>query len=159
MALLIEHGVRAGRVAAAAFSASPKLQRLTLADSQQRIEALRMYRRPMASVNVTAFVMGLQAVILPRLQFVAMHACALHFHARAAHAYQSMHDSSRYLEIAEADAKEVAAHRYSGESTAGCGAGQTGTVASTSCSAFTLPECTSSLVRTLVSKSSKRLAE
>ena len=74
VALVVEHGIRAGRVAAAAFVASPKLQRLTLADYQQHIEALRMYRCRMASVNVIAFMMGLQSTILPRLQFVAMHA-------------------------------------------------------------------------------------
>ena len=76
VALVLEHGLRHDRRAAEAFVATPRLQRFTLADYQQRIEALRMYGRPLAGVPVHWFGRGLKTTMLPRLAFVDSHACA-----------------------------------------------------------------------------------
>ena len=76
VALVLEHGLRPDRRAAEAFMAGPRLQRLTLAECQQRIEALRMYGRPLAGVPLRWFLSGLNTVMLPRLAFIDSHACA-----------------------------------------------------------------------------------
>ena len=74
--LVLEQGVRADRRAADAFVASSTLQRLTLADYQHRIEALRMFGYSVASVPVRVFHRGLVSYLLPRFAFVREHACA-----------------------------------------------------------------------------------
>ena len=76
VALVLEHGLRPNRRAAEAFMASPRRQRLTLAGCQQRVEALRMYGRPLAGVPVQWFEVDLKTVMLPRLAFIDSHACA-----------------------------------------------------------------------------------
>ena len=53
-----------------------------------------MHGVPLASLTVLPFRATLEAVILPRLVFVAMYAYALHFRARAALAQYSMYVSS-----------------------------------------------------------------
>ena len=76
VALVLEQGLRHDPRAAEAVVAAPGLQRFTLADYQQRIEALRMYGRPLAGVPVDWFRSGLKTTMLPRLAFVDSHACA-----------------------------------------------------------------------------------
>ena len=83
VALVLSHGLRAHRRAAEAFVASPTLQRYALADYQQRIETLRLYSRPLASVPFEWFRRGLTSNILPRLVYVSAHAYALRSVARA----------------------------------------------------------------------------
>ena len=75
MALVLEHGLRADRPAAEALVARSKLQRSTLADYQQRIEALRMYGWPLAGVGVSVLCRSVRA-LLPRLAYLAAHAYA-----------------------------------------------------------------------------------
>ena len=78
MSLVLEHGLRAHRRAAVAFVLTPALQRRTLADYQQRIEALHLYSRPLESVCVNWFERNLMANIVPRLAYLSAHTYALH---------------------------------------------------------------------------------
>ena len=86
MALVLEHGLRADRAAAEALVASPTLQRLTLAGYQQRVEALRMYGWPLGSAGTFVLHNRSLTQLLPRLAYVAVHACApLRFACRSLH--------------------------------------------------------------------------
>ena len=71
---MLEHGLRADRAAAEKLVASPQLQKLTLVGYQQRVEALRMYGWPLGSAGVEVLRRPL-AQLLPRLAYVAAHAC------------------------------------------------------------------------------------
>jgi transposase len=72
---VVEHGIWPDRNAAEAFVASNLLSRFTLADYQQRAEALRMFDHPLAGAPVNFWYRTLQSYIVPRLAFVAEHAC------------------------------------------------------------------------------------
>ena len=74
VALVLEHGLRADRAAAEVLVASSKLRSCTLADYQQRIEALSMYGWPLGSVYIATLYRPL-AQLLPRLAYVATLAC------------------------------------------------------------------------------------
>ena len=79
VAFVLEHGLRARRCAAEAFVAANTgtMQQLTLADYQQRTEALRMHGWPLSDIWARAFCGGLTQRMLPRLVFVAEHTCVL----------------------------------------------------------------------------------
>ena len=72
---VMEHGLRARRRAAETFVAAKPMQRLPLADYQQRTEALHMYGCPLNDARAETFCRGLTTHMLPRLVFVAEHAC------------------------------------------------------------------------------------
>ena len=71
--LTIACGLRIEGPAAEAFVASILLQHLTLSDHRQRVEALRMFDRPLASIATSAFQLRVLTMI-PRFVYVAAHA-------------------------------------------------------------------------------------
>ena len=77
---MLEHGLRPDRRAAEAFVASPKLQRLSLADYRQRIEALRLFGHTLVRMWSVTFGRRLESAMMPRLVFVRTHACAPKHH-------------------------------------------------------------------------------
>ena len=98
VALVLEHGLRADRAAAEALVASLSLQRLTLAGYQQRVEALSMYGWPLGSVGTYVLHKSLTH-LLPRLAYVAAHACdPLRFACPSLHVFDS-HASMRRLHV------------------------------------------------------------
>ena len=76
MALVLEAGLRADRAAAERLLADVHLRRRSLAGWRQHVEALRMYGYPLAGVGVNPLQRQLRSVLIPRLEDVAMHACA-----------------------------------------------------------------------------------
>ena len=76
VALVLEHGLRPDQRTAKAFVAASHLKRLTLSDYQQRIEVLRMFGYAPAGIPIDGFQAGLKTTMLPKLAFVAEHACA-----------------------------------------------------------------------------------
>ena len=76
MTLVLEHGLRPDRSAAEALVASSHLKSLALADYQQRIEALRMFGCALAGVPIVAFRREIKTTLVPRLTYIAEHACA-----------------------------------------------------------------------------------
>ena len=78
VALVLEQGVRTDWRAARAFVKSSKLQRLSLANYQHRIELLRMYGYAVDGVPVTVFGRPLKTYLVPRFAFIRKHACALY---------------------------------------------------------------------------------
>ena len=76
MALVLEAGLRANRRAAERLLADSVLRRRSLAGWQQHVEALRMYGYPLAGVWGRALHVELRSAMIPKLEFVAVHACA-----------------------------------------------------------------------------------
>ena len=76
VALLLQHGVRADRLAAERYAAAPELRRLSAAGFQHRIELLRMYGCALDSVPVNWFRADLHSRMLPLLAFLVKHECA-----------------------------------------------------------------------------------
>ena len=76
MALLLEHGVRADRIAAETFVAHTHLQHFDEADYQHRIELLRMYNCRLDTIYVNLFSDGFVTKLLPLLAFLDSHKCA-----------------------------------------------------------------------------------
>ena len=76
VALVLDQGLRPDLQSAERFVASTRLRRLALADYQQRVEALRLHNVPLANVAVLVFSKRLKKWIVPRLAFLAVHACA-----------------------------------------------------------------------------------
>ena len=74
IALVLAHGLRADQTAASAFVAAPVLQHLTVADYQQRVEALRMFGCVLPGFKVEAFGCALLTDSLPKLVF-RRHTC------------------------------------------------------------------------------------
>jgi hypothetical protein len=72
---VLEHSIRPDRCAAEAFVACNRLSRFTIADYQQRAEALRMFGHPLAGAPVKIWHRTLTGFIVPRLAFIAEHAC------------------------------------------------------------------------------------
>ena len=77
VAFVLEHGLRADRTAAERLLADVHLQRRTLLDLQQNVEVLRMYGYPLADVGRDLLRRRIRSTLIPRLEFVAFHACAL----------------------------------------------------------------------------------
>ena len=67
VALALETGLRPNQRSASRFVASPKLRRLTLANYQQRVEALRMYGISACGLWLTTFQASVSTTWLPRL--------------------------------------------------------------------------------------------
>ena len=76
MAFVLEHGLRTDCRTAQALVDARATQRLTLADFQHRAEALRMFGWPLEGLATHVFSSGLTTKVLPRLAYVAEHACA-----------------------------------------------------------------------------------
>ena len=76
MALMLESGLRADRCAAERLVANSTLRRRSLAGWQQHVEALRMYGHAHAGMWGLVFYRELRSALIPRLEFVAAHACA-----------------------------------------------------------------------------------
>ena len=80
VALLLEHGVRADRLAAERLVADDKLRLFAASDFQQRIELLRLYGFPLEAVDRTVFCRRLKSTLLPLLAFLDKHGYAFrHF--------------------------------------------------------------------------------
>ena len=78
VAFVLKHGLRAERRTAEAFVASTQISRFTLADYQQRVEAMRVFGWPLEGLNLRLFCRRLTSHTLPRLLYVAQHACGRH---------------------------------------------------------------------------------
>ena len=76
MALVLESGLRANRAAAERLLADVQLRRRSLAGWRQHVEALRMYGYSLASVGLNSLRLEIRSALIPRLEFVALHACA-----------------------------------------------------------------------------------
>ena len=81
VAFVLEHRMRTEHRTAEAFIASFKARHFTLADYQQRVQALRMFGGPLEGIPICVFCVGLTTLMIPRLVYVANHACD----RRAAH--------------------------------------------------------------------------
>ena len=75
VALVLEHGLRANRAAAERLLSRKMLQDIPFAGWQQRVEALRMYGRPLAKASMHTLRREIKSALVPRLEFVAAHAC------------------------------------------------------------------------------------
>lgn len=78
---VLEHGLRDDRRRAEKFVAAYRMDTLSVADFRQRAELLRMFGRPLKGVPVVWWSAGLSTTMVPRLAFVAKHACASVLHA------------------------------------------------------------------------------
>ena len=74
---MLDVGIRADRSAAERLMAYKAVRLRSLAGWQQHVEALRMYGYSPASVHMDVLCCGLNSKLVPRLEFVALHACAL----------------------------------------------------------------------------------
>ena len=86
VALVLEAGLRADRPAAERLLADCFLRHRSLAGWQQHVEALRMYNYSLASVGSNSLRLAIRSSLIPRLEFVALHACAASASHRARHA-------------------------------------------------------------------------
>ena len=74
--LVLEAGLRADRPAAERLLADVNLRRRSLAGWRQHVEALRMYGHANADMWGRALHRELRSAIIPRMEFLAAHACA-----------------------------------------------------------------------------------
>ena len=91
MELMLEHGIRADRAAAERLVAARSLRRLSLTALRQRVEVLRMYGQQLSSVTTVVLTRGIKSNLVPRLEFVAVYACA----SRGYNAIRSQNHSFR----------------------------------------------------------------
>ena len=77
VALVLAAGLRADRRTAEILLNDKDVRRRSLAGWRQHVEALRMYNYPSSNVSVHTLRLGLKTNFVPRMEFVALHACAL----------------------------------------------------------------------------------
>ena len=76
VAFVLEHSIRADRAAAERLLNDQQLRQRTLAELKQNVEVLHMYGHPLADLDRRLLQRRIKSTLIPRLEFVAYHACA-----------------------------------------------------------------------------------